>query len=82
VPLLKLYDAFDPTVVRANRIIDTESLSESAAAGIFDRMERGEEEIFPDPESQSIAEAWRTGAAKALERQFAAFVQAPAKNPV
>ena len=40
------------------------------------------EEIFPDPASQSIAEAWRTGAAKALERQFAAFVQAPAKNPV
>src|SRR6202790_2779525 len=55
---------------------------ESTAAGIFDGMERGEEEIFPDPASQSIAEAWRTGAAKALERQFAAFVQAPAKNPV
>jgi NAD(P)-dependent dehydrogenase (short-subunit alcohol dehydrogenase family) len=55
---------------------------ESAAAGIFDGMERGEEEIFPDAVSQSIAEAWRTGAAKALERQFAAFVQAPAKNPV
>jgi hypothetical protein len=45
-------------------------------------MERGEAEILPDPASQSIAEAWRTGAAKALERQFAAFVQAPAKNPV
>jgi hypothetical protein len=45
-------------------------------------MERGEEEIFPDAASQSIAEAWRTGAAKALERQFAAFVQAPAKNLV
>jgi len=55
---------------------------ESAATGIFDGMERREEEIFPDPVSQSIAEAWRTGAAKALERQFAAFVQAPPKNPV
>src|ERR1700716_4112394 len=55
---------------------------ESGAAGIFDGMERGEEEIFPDAASQSIAEAWRTGAAKALERQFAAFVQAPAKSPV
>jgi NAD(P)-dependent dehydrogenase (short-subunit alcohol dehydrogenase family) len=53
---------------------------ESAAAGIFDGMERGEEEIFPDPVSQSIAEAWRTGPAKTLERQFAAFVQAPATN--
>jgi len=46
----------------------------SAAQGIFDGLERGEEEIFPDPASQSIAEGWRTGAAKAPERQFAAFV--------
>ena len=46
----------------------------SAAQGIFDGLERGEEEIFPDPASQSIAEGWRAGAAKALERQFAAFV--------
>ena len=30
---------------------------------------------MPDPASQSVAESWRTGAAKALERQFAAFVQ-------
>jgi hypothetical protein len=37
-------------------------------------LERGEEDIFPDPASQSIAEGWRTGAVKALERQFAAFV--------
>ena len=47
---------------------------ESAAQGIFDGLEKGEEEIFPDPASQSIAAAWRTGVAKALERQFAAFV--------
>ncbi len=46
---------------------------ESAAQGIFDGLERGEEDIFPDPASQSIAEAWRAGAAKELERQFAAF---------
>ena len=46
---------------------------ESAAAGIFDGLARGEEEIFPDPASQSIAEGWRTGAAKGLERQFAVF---------
>jgi len=30
--------------------------------------------LFPDPVSQSIAEAWRAGAAKALEQQFKAFV--------
>ena len=46
---------------------------ESAAAGIFDGLARGEEEIFPDPASQSIAEGWRIGAAKGLERQFAVF---------
>ena len=48
---------------------------EAAARGIFDGLEKGEEDIFPDPDSQSIAEAWRTGAAKLLERQYAAFVE-------
>jgi NAD(P)-dependent dehydrogenase (short-subunit alcohol dehydrogenase family) len=53
---------------------------ESAARGIFDGLEKGEEDIFPDPASLSIAEGWRTGAAKALERQFAAFVPESAAN--
>src|SRR5229473_218913 len=48
--------------------------TESAAVGIFDGLERGEEEIFPDPASQSVAEGWRSGVLKALERQFGAFV--------
>lgn len=48
----------------------------TAATGIFDGLERGEEEIFPDPASSSIAEAWRLGALKELERQFSAFVPA------
>jgi NAD(P)-dependent dehydrogenase (short-subunit alcohol dehydrogenase family) len=47
--------------------------TESAAQGIFDGLERSEEEIFPDPASQQIAEGWRTGVTKALERQLAAF---------
>jgi NAD(P)-dependent dehydrogenase (short-subunit alcohol dehydrogenase family) len=47
---------------------------ESAAQGIFDGLERGEDDIFPDPASLSIAEGWRTGAVKELERQFAALV--------
>ena len=52
---------------------------ESAAAGIFDGLERGEDETFPDPASKSIAEGWRTGVAKALEMQFSGFVpQSPA----
>jgi NAD(P)-dependent dehydrogenase (short-subunit alcohol dehydrogenase family) len=46
---------------------------ESVARAIFDGVEKREEEIFPDPASASIAESWRSGAAKALERQFAAF---------
>ena len=53
---------------------------ESAAQGIFDGLEKGEDEIFPDPASQSIAEGWRTGAVKALERQFTAFVPVSAAN--
>ena len=49
---------------------------ESVARAIFDGVEKGEEDIFPDPMSQSMAESWRSGAAKALERQNAAFVAA------
>jgi NAD(P)-dependent dehydrogenase (short-subunit alcohol dehydrogenase family) len=53
---------------------------ESVARAIFDGVEKGEEEIFPDPMSASIAESWRSGAAKALERQFAAFVAENVKS--
>jgi NAD(P)-dependent dehydrogenase (short-subunit alcohol dehydrogenase family) len=57
------------------------SSAESVAKGILDGMARGEEEIFPDPKSASMAESWRGSAFKALERQMAAFVQAmPAKS--
>ena len=35
-----------------------------------------EEDIFPDAASASLAEGWRGGAAKALERQYAALVAA------
>lgn len=46
----------------------------SAAAGIFDGLERGDDEIFPDPASASIADGWRAGVLKSLERQFASFL--------
>jgi NAD(P)-dependent dehydrogenase (short-subunit alcohol dehydrogenase family) len=46
----------------------------SVARAIFDGMEHGDEEILPDPRSASMAESWRSGAAKALERQYAALV--------
>jgi NAD(P)-dependent dehydrogenase (short-subunit alcohol dehydrogenase family) len=48
---------------------------QSVAQAVLDGMENGEEEIFPDPLSEMMAESWRTGAAKALERQNAALVQ-------
>jgi NAD(P)-dependent dehydrogenase (short-subunit alcohol dehydrogenase family) len=47
---------------------------ETVAQGIFDGLENKEEDIFPDPASQSIAEGWRNGVAKAFERQYAGFV--------
>jgi hypothetical protein len=51
---------------------------ESVARAIFDGVEKGEEEIFPDSMSESLAEGWRNGAVKALQRQFAAFASQPA----
>ena len=65
-----------------NRGFDIPKASpESAALGIFDGLENDEEEIFPDPASQSLAEGWRGGVAKALEREFAAFAPESAANP-
>ncbi len=48
---------------------------ESVARAIFGGVENGEE-IFPDPMSQSLADSWRNGAVKAMERENAAFVAA------
>jgi NAD(P)-dependent dehydrogenase (short-subunit alcohol dehydrogenase family) len=51
---------------------------QSVARAIFDGVEHGEEDIFPDPMTQPIAEPWRAGVVKAMERQNAAFVTEPA----
>jgi NAD(P)-dependent dehydrogenase (short-subunit alcohol dehydrogenase family) len=70
-----------PIDTEMNRGFDIPKASPvSAAQGIFDGLEKGEDEIFPDPASLSIAEGWRTGAVKALERQFATFVRVSAAN--
>jgi hypothetical protein len=54
---------------------------ESVARAIFDGVEGGEEEIFPDPMSEAIEEGWRSSAVKALQLQFAAYVeQTPVKS--
>jgi hypothetical protein len=47
---------------------------ESAAAGIFDGLEKEEEDIFPDPTSRTLAAGWRGGVTKAFERQINAVV--------
>jgi NAD(P)-dependent dehydrogenase (short-subunit alcohol dehydrogenase family) len=48
----------------------------SVARAIVDGLDNGEEEIHPDPMSQTLADSWRSSAAKALERQNAALAQA------
>jgi NAD(P)-dependent dehydrogenase (short-subunit alcohol dehydrogenase family) len=50
--------------------------AESVARAIFDGVEQGEDEIFPDPMSGSMADSWRSGAVKALERGNTALIEA------
>lgn len=49
---------------------------ESVAAAIFDAVDNGQEEIFPDPATAPLAAGWPTSGAKYLEQQFAQLVQA------
>ena len=66
-----------PTDTDMVRDLDIPKASpESVARAIFDAVDRGEEDIFPDPLSASVADSWRSGATKALERQLAATAAA------
>lgn len=47
---------------------------EDVARAALDGVEQGDEEIFPDPMSRLLADGWRAGVAKMLERQNAALV--------
>lgn len=47
---------------------------EAAARAILDAVEKGDEDIFPDPATAPLAEAWVAGPDKLLERQFAQLV--------
>ena len=61
-----------PTDTDMVRDLDIPKASaESVARAIFDAVDRGEEDIFPDPLAQSLADGWRNGAVKAFERQLA-----------
>jgi short-subunit dehydrogenase len=65
-----------PTDTEMSRDLQVPKASpQTVARAILDGVERGEEDIFPDPMSETIAEDWRSGAAKALERQNAALVE-------
>ena len=66
-----------PTDTDMTRGFDIPKASpESVARAIFDGLENDEEDIFPDPMSASIADSWRNGAVKVMERENAAFVSA------
>jgi len=66
-----------PTDTDMTRGFDIPKASpESVARAIFEGVENDEEDIFPDPMSASIADSWRNGAVKAMERENAAFVTA------
>ena len=61
-----------PTDTDMNRGLDIPKASaESVARAIFDGVEGGEEDIFPDPMARTLAEGWRDGAVKAFEHQLA-----------
>jgi NAD(P)-dependent dehydrogenase (short-subunit alcohol dehydrogenase family) len=47
---------------------------DAVAQAIFDGVDNGDEDIFPDAASRAIAESWRNGAAKTLEHENAALV--------
>ena len=49
---------------------------ESVARAIFDAVDNGEEDIFPDPASAPLADTWRDSATKTLERQLAQVARA------
>jgi len=66
-----------PTDTDMTRDFDIPKASpESVARAIFDGVQAGDEDIFPDAMSQALADSWRNGAVKAMERENAAFVTA------
>ena len=70
-----------PVDTEMSRDLDVPKASpEYVARAILDGVEQGEDDIFPDPMSESMADSWRSSAAKALERQFAALAPEPPKS--
>jgi NAD(P)-dependent dehydrogenase (short-subunit alcohol dehydrogenase family) len=66
-----------PTDTEMTRGLDIpKATPESVARAIFDGIANGDEDIFPDVLSQTLAEGWRGGVAKQFERQNAALIPA------
>ena len=66
-----------PTDTDMTRGFDLPKASpESVARAIFDGVEADEDDIFPDPMSESVADSWRSGPGKTLERAYMALVPA------
>jgi NAD(P)-dependent dehydrogenase (short-subunit alcohol dehydrogenase family) len=66
-----------PTDTDMSRGLDVPKASpQSVARAIFDGVDSGQEEIFPDPMSASLEPGWSGGGVKAMERQNAGLVTA------
>lgn len=66
-----------PTDTEMTRGLDIpKATPASVARAIFDGIENGDEDIFPDVLSQALAEGWRGGVAKQFEHQNAALIPA------
>jgi NAD(P)-dependent dehydrogenase (short-subunit alcohol dehydrogenase family) len=50
--------------------------ADAVSQAIFDGVDNGDEEIFPDPMTEPLSTGWRTGAVKDLERGNAALLAA------
>jgi len=66
-----------PTDTDMNRGFDAPKATPGhVARAIFDGLENGEADIFPDPISEPMAEGWRSGVANAAATEFAAIASA------
>ena len=68
-----------PTDTDMSRGVDApKATPASVARAIFDGMEKGEDDIFPDPLSEPMADGWRRGVANLAATEFAAMAKAMA----
>jgi short-subunit dehydrogenase len=67
-----------PMNTEMSRDLDVpKATTESVARAVLDAVQQGEDDIFPDPMSATLAESWRAGPVKEMERQNAAVVAEP-----